>query len=689
MATALSLALVMTGCQLKLNNALSETGPSVTVSEPSSNHVQADLGEVTYTVTYARASNITLTASDIILSSDGGAGCTKSVSGTGTTTRTVTLTHCTNSGAAVEMKISPGTAADRNGKRSVASPTAKPVLVLAGPPAKVAFSIQPSNTSAGQSINPTLVVQIQDAGGNRVTSSTDSVTVSLLANPGTATLAGTKTVNAVNGEAFFTGLILNRIASGYTIQAASAGLTSATSSSFNVVLGSPTTLSFIENNPNSLVRSRCSTVFTLQTSDSIGNISPIGSSLAVNLSANGSGTALFYPTPLCTGAPVTQVSIPSSGTQAKFYMNYDTALASITLTASGGTSSGLTDATRPVSVANGTNSWTPLAAAPGGLPIRYFTSSVWTGTEMIVWGGNNSGGYLNSGARYNPSTNTWTLMSAVGAPSARAYALMVWTGTEAIVWGGAAGTPFNDGALYNPTTDTWRPMSSTNAPSARRNTPPIWTGTEMIVSAGYGNGSNVSGGGRYNPTTNTWTTMSTVGALSARRNHSAVWTGTEYISWGGYGATYLNDGARYNPTTDSWTAITSVNAPAADANNKAIWTGTDAIFWSGSIFSKYTPGTNSWTTLSSVGAPVARYSLLMAWTGSEMIVYAGTNSSTFVQLADGGRYNPVTDTWSLLPATGAPAARTNFTGVWTGTEMIGWAGYNGSYLNDGGRYSPP
>ena len=68
---------------------------------------------------------------------------------------------------------------------------------------------------------------------------------------------------------------------------------------------------------------------------------------------------------------------------------------------------------------------------------RIFHTAVWTGSEMIVWGGLN-GVSLNTGGRYNPSTNSWTATSTTSAPDARAYHTAVWTGTQMIVWGGSA-----------------------------------------------------------------------------------------------------------------------------------------------------------------------------------------------------------------------------------------------------------
>jgi hypothetical protein len=46
------------------------------------------------------------------------------------------------------------------------------------------------------------------------------------------------------------------------------------------------------------------------------------------------------------------------------------------------------------------------------------------------------------------------------------------------------------------------------------------------------------------------------------------------------------------------------------------------------------------------------------------------------------------DTWTATSLTDAPDARANHTAVWTGNEMIVWCGFNGSFLNTGGRYNP-
>ena len=142
--------------------------------------------------------------------------------------------------------------------------------------------------------------------------------------------------------------------------------------------------------------------------------------------------------------------------------------------------------------------------APSG---RVTHSAVWTGSEMIVWGGVGPN-FLNTGARYNPATGLWTAMTTSGAPTARNGHAAVWTGTQMVVWGGLDGALVNTGARYNPANNTWTATSTNGAPAARTGAPGVWTGTEMLVWGGIGGSvaseSALSTGGRYNSAANTW-----------------------------------------------------------------------------------------------------------------------------------------------------------------------------------------
>lgn len=114
------------------------------------------------------------------------------------------------------------------------SVTSSPFAVLpnVGPPAKLGFLVQPPATvRVNETLSPALQVAIQDANGVTVTSSSATVAMSLLSD---GVLNGTRTVNAVNGVATFSDLSVGTVGTNHQLGADSPGLTSASSSFFEV-----------------------------------------------------------------------------------------------------------------------------------------------------------------------------------------------------------------------------------------------------------------------------------------------------------------------------------------------------------------------------------------------------------------------------------------------------------------------
>jgi len=97
---------------------------------------------------------------------------------------------------------------------------------------------------------------------------------------------------------------------------------------------------------------------------------------------------------------------------------------------------------------------------------------------MIVWGGSTYDYiYFNTGGRYNPMADSWTGTSPINAPIARWLHTAVWSGSEMVVWGGYGDSgEFKTGGRYNPSTDSWIATSTTNAPTARASHRAVWTG---------------------------------------------------------------------------------------------------------------------------------------------------------------------------------------------------------------------
>jgi len=262
--------------------------------------------------------------------------------------------------------------------------------------------------------------------------------------------------------------------------------------------------------------------------------------------------------------------------------------------------------------------------------------------------------------------DAWTLMSSAGSPSgAREGATAVWTGSEMIVWGGLDTQPRATGGRYDPATDTWKPTSTSVAPKARSGHAAVWTGTKMIVWGGYDGNAYLSSGGIYDPATDTWTATTIDGAPIGAADPRAVWTGTELIVWSANQTWSTVVSGRYRPSTDTWHPLATAGAPIRQVASSVVWTGTEMIVWGGTIADEcasaqgaiYNPATDTWRPVTSVGAPHPRYGHSAVWTGTQMIIWGGTIA---VSTAANGAasYDPSADAWYAITERESPSPRT-------------------------------
>jgi Kelch motif len=256
--------------------------------------------------------------------------------------------------------------------------------------------------------------------------------------------------------------------------------------------------------------------------------------------------------------------------------------------------------------------WLPLGRGPLG--DRGGHTAVWTGEEMLVWGGGRgSGGLRADGAAYDPRSESWRLIPS--APLAPRYQhVAVWTGEEMIVWGGSRPLrplrgfrerPLYDGAAYDPRSDTWRRLPPTRVLA------PLPAVLDILDE-------------------------------SEELDLNAVWTGEVMLIWG------PNGGASYDPDSDQWERITT---PPSDFGvtfdaSTAVWTGDEMIVWGGLLpgsdrlvatGAAYDPRHKRWRQLPP--APISgRYQHAAVWTGEGMLVWGGCCHRAY--LADGAIYTP-------------------------------------------------
>jgi len=237
-----------------------------------------------------------------------------------------TLSGATTVAASGGVATFPGLKIDKAGagytlvasSGALAQGTSQTFSITVGPATKLAFTVQPSNEAAGAAITPAVQVAVQDAGGNLVSTATNSITIALGNNPGGGSLAGTLSGTASGGVAQFSNLSIDKAGIDYTLQATASGLTTAVSTSFNIVAGTADHLAFIAQPSTAVAGVSIAPAVKVEVEDAIGNrVTTATTSVTLAILDNPNGGVLGGAAPVAAVAGVatfSNLSINKSGT---------------------------------------------------------------------------------------------------------------------------------------------------------------------------------------------------------------------------------------------------------------------------------------------------------------------------------------------------------------------------------------
>lgn len=331
--------------------------------------------------------------------------------------------------------------------------------------------------------------------------------------------------------------------------------------------------------------------------------------------------------------------------------------------------------------------WRAIAEAP--IAGRIGAGVVWTGEEMIVWGGISRTGDIQveaDGAAYDPAADTWRriapaplgVLGDVGTGAA-------WTGTTAVFWAGNSPDGQAAGGVYDPATDSW--VRLPDGPlGPREGYVSVWTGIELLIlggTSGDGFAQPVAAG--VAPDTGSWRLLAGLKELGAFIPTGAVWAGDRvYIA----GTRYLCPEAgssctestpvflAYDPSTDRFDEIdlsgapldergASSLAPVGWVDDRVVLSTTDGV---PAAIVLYDPAADEWHR-------AAEPPCAAEGDGYEQTAWLG---DAFAAPCDENRlqvYVVGSDTWAVIEAGRSPLnARAGSAIVWTGSDLIAWSG---------------
>lgn len=342
-----------------------------------------------------------------------------------------------------------------------------------------------------------------------------------------------------------------------------------------------------------------------------------------------------------------------------------------------------------------TPKWVAMAAAPTELVGRSKAAYAWTGSQVFIWGGADaSGKALNTGGLYDPKTDGWTLVAVdADTPSARVLATAVWTGQQIVVWGGGdvAGVDYKGGGRYNPNTNSWDPMTQSSSPAGRRSPYGAWTGSRALFWGGSRfNGTPEDGTDLYDPVNDQWG-KALSNAPGRRAESTTGWSGSAFYVYGGQpNASGMTTDVlfRYLSSSNDWEQRSS--GLSARMGALGTWDGSLFIIWGGqdqfalADGGRYSPINNSWSSMTGVGAPSARVAQHRhsGWSsqisGASVLLVGGfalpIGSGTVQK--NGGIYTSTTNTWAPVSPWPSGEARLWAVGIWADSEFILWGGNN-------------
>jgi hypothetical protein len=325
-----------------------------------------------------------------------------------------------------------------------------------------------------------------------------------------------------------------------------------------------------------------------------------------------------------------------------------------------------------------TGTWKPTAEAP--IDGRTQHGLVWTGSEVVVWGGTSSsddpgqsvfeGITPRDGAAYEPVADRWRLIPNAPIPG-RNGPVIAWTGSEVLVFGGRAGEATRvDGAAWSPTTNAWRTIA--RAPLDGDETVGGWLNGRLVIVTSTSAAS-------YDPATDRWNALPPAPIRPGWR--TAVVAGNRlFVVAFGDGASLPVDWAVLDLTTSTW-RHGAVPIDPLMAGTTFVGAGDRVVVLA--TGQSFDPLTFRWQPASDRCDRAGNGSI---WTGRFVVGVTGAWDSV------SGVCKDLPPAPRRAPPFDDSAGREFAAAVWTGTQYVTWSGGNGGDIvwvpKDGAVFTP-
>ncbi|HSB67815.1 MAG TPA: choice-of-anchor tandem repeat GloVer-containing protein, partial [Candidatus Methylomirabilis sp.] len=331
--------------------------------------------------------------------------------------------------------------------------------------------------------------------------------------------------------------------------------------------------------------------------------------------------------------------------------------------------------------------------------------------RVLVAGGNNASGALQSAEIFTPASGTWAAVASMTAPRAQHTATLLPDGRVLVAGGENGNSPLSSAEIFNPGTNGWSAAAGMQTPRFQHTATALPDGRLLIAGGqAYGNvpvycnqyctscsrcglfstcchqyvcgqyqcgwtTSTVYHGSveLYDPSANTWSYAG--GMSAARTGHAATSlpTGHVLVAGGTNQGGDISSSEEYDPAANSWSSVGAMGAARSRLTatmapgDRAILAG--GLGAGGSVPSAdiFDCGTEQWTAAPTMTDARSNHASVMLQDGRVLVTggYLGTNALSTAELFG----PPVVTSMSVSPL--SPAAIVGETVQFTGRASYG------------------
>src|SRR6266496_1113539 len=329
-----------------------------------------------------------------------------------------------------------------------------------------------------------------------------------------------------------------------------------------------------------------------------------------------------------------------------------------------------------------------------GTARSHHTATLLSSGKVLVAGGVNSGGYLNSAELYDPATGLWTATGPLRTGARAGHTATLLPSGKVLVAGGQnADRYLNSAELYDPAGNggvgAWTATRRLDTARVSHTATLLATG-KVLVAGGYNSG-YLSSAELYDPATGSWS-YTTRSLNTARTSHTATLLPSgKVLVAGGLGnvAVIVNSAELYDPATCMWT-LTRILHVARYGHTATLLPSGKVLVAGGTgpgdsnKGELYDPARGFWTLTGRAGTARSSHTATLLPSG-KVLVAGGQNSSGDLSSAE--LYDPASGSWSATGSLGTARSSHTATLLPSGKVLLA-GGQNPGYLSSAEFYDP-